>query len=310
MSSAIALRLRIGTRASALARWQAEWVAARLTEQGVEVELVPITTQGDVKAGPLGKIGGEGLFTKELQRALVAGEIDLAVHSLKDLPTAPVEGLALAAVPQRESTADVLVSPNSPSVEDLPSVARVGTGSLRRAAQLLHLRPDLIVEGIRGNVETRLAKLDAGQLDAIILAEAGLVRLGLEARISCIIPHTAMLPAVGQGALGIEARADDTRTLDRIAPLNHDDSFQAVIAERTLLAALRAGCLAPVGAWGRVEGDSLLLDAAVLSPDGARRITANGAAEPSAAVTLGMEVAEQLLAQGAAELIAASRGGP
>src|SRR5262245_25936691 len=158
-------KLRLGTRASALARWQAEWVAARLRELGVEVELVPITTQGDVKTGPLGQIGGQGLFTKELQRALLENQIDLAVHSLKDLPTTPVEGLLIAAVPERESTADVLVSPTADRIENLPQAARIGTGSLRRKAQLLHLRPDLIVQDIRGNVETRLRKLDEGGYD-------------------------------------------------------------------------------------------------------------------------------------------------
>src|SRR5688500_5860049 len=165
-----ASRLRLGTRSSPLARWQAEWVAARLAEQGIAVELVPITTQGDVKTGPLGQIGGQGVFTKEIQRALLEGQIDLAVHSLKDLPTAEVEGLSLAAVPPRESTADVLVSAKARSLDDLPHGARVGTGSLRRKAQLLYVRPDLVIFEIRGNVETRLAKLDAGEYDAIVLA--------------------------------------------------------------------------------------------------------------------------------------------
>src|SRR5688572_2970991 len=162
-------RLRLGTRASPLARWQADWVAGELRKRGVEVELVLISTQGDVKTGPLGQIGGQGLFTKEIQRALLDGQIDLAVHSLKDLPTAPVVGLALAAVPPRESTADVLVSGKVDRLEALPQAARVGTGSLRRKAQLLHLRPDLQVEEIRGNVDTRLRKLDEGQYDAIVL---------------------------------------------------------------------------------------------------------------------------------------------
>src|SRR5262245_26636280 len=177
-------KLRLGTRASALARWQAEWVAARLTELGVGVELVPIVTQGDVKTGPLGQIGGQGLFTKELQRALLDNRIDLAVHSLKDLPTEPVDGLTIAAVPERESTSDVLISLVAKNIESLPQAARVGTGSLRRKAQLLHLRPDLVIDDIRGNVETRLRKLDEAQFDAIILAEAGLKRLGFADRIA------------------------------------------------------------------------------------------------------------------------------
>lgn len=300
-------RLRLGTRASALARWQAEWVAARLQENGVAVELVPIVTQGDVKTGPLGQIGGQGLFTKELQRALLDDRIDLAVHSLKDLPTEAVEGLAVAVVPERESTADVLVSSRADSIATLPPAARVGTGSLRRKAQLLHLRADLIVEDIRGNVETRLRKLDEGQYDAIVLAEAGLKRLGYADRIAAIIPNTQMLPAIGQGALGVETRSGDERVRALLAPLDHAASHQAVLAERTLLSRLRAGCLAPVGAWGRFEPGRLLLDAVVLSHDGARRLTASDS-DAGNALALGERVAQHLLAQGAAELISQARG--
>lgn len=298
--------LRLGTRASALARWQAEWVAAQLQKRGTAVELVPITTQGDVKTGPLGQIGGQGLFTKELQRALLDDQIDLAVHSLKDLPTEPVDGLALAAVPERESTADVLISSRADRIESLAPGAKVGTGSLRRKAQLLHVRPDLIVEDIRGNVETRLRKLDEGQYDAIVLAEAGLKRLGFTSRITQIIPSAQMLPAIGQGALGIETRAEDHRTRSALAPLDDLESHQAVLAERTLLFTLRAGCLAPVGAHGRVERGRLVLDAVVLSPDGRQRLVASGAADLPAAVPLGEQVAADLLAQGAAQLIAAA----
>jgi len=271
------------------------------------VELGPITTQGDVKTGPLGQIGGQGLFTKEIQRALVEGKIDLAVHSCKDLPTAAVDGLVIAAVPQRESTADVLISEKGGRIETLPSASRVGTGSLRRKAQLLHLRPDLVMEDIRGNVETRLRKLDEGQFDAIILAEAGLTRLGMASRITQVIPHAAMLPAVGQGALAIEVRSDDEHTRSLVALLDHFQTHQNVLAERTLLFDLRAGCLAPVGAWCRVEGGRLAMNAVVLSPDGKRRLAASGSSDVASAITLGREVAERLLAQGAGELIAASR---
>jgi hydroxymethylbilane synthase len=302
-------RLRLGTRASALARWQAEWVAARLTELGTPIELVPITTQGDVKTQPLGQIGGQGLFTKELQRALLDGQIDLAVHSLKDLPTAPLEGLALAAVPVRESTADVLVSNVAGSIEALPSAARIGTGSLRRKAQLLHVRSDLRVEDIRGNVDSRLAKLDGGQYDAIILAEAGLKRLGLTERTVNVIPRSVMLPAVGQGALGIECRADDSTTRQLLSPLDDAVTHACVLAERALLLALRGGCLAPVGALGRIENGRLQLNAVVLAGDGSKRIAATGEADSGDAVSLGQRVAQLLLDQGAAELIAASRGG-
>jgi hydroxymethylbilane synthase len=300
--------LRLGTRASALARWQAEWVAARLQELGVAVELVPITTQGDVKAGPLAQIGGQGLFTKEIQRALLDGKIDLAVHSCKDLPTAEVEGLVIAAVPERESTADVLVSNKAKRIEDLPPQARVGTGSLRRKAQLLHLRPDLIVEDVRGNVETRLGKLEEGQFDAIVLAEAGLKRLRLAEQIAHVIPRRDMLPAVGQGALAIETRAVDQQTQSLLAPLDHRASHAAILAERMLLAELRAGCLAPVGAWARVETGRLALDGVVLSADGKQRLAASGLDEPENTVALGRRVAADLIRQGAAQLIADSRG--
>jgi hydroxymethylbilane synthase len=303
----MAAPLRLGTRASALARWQAEWVAARLTERGVAVELVPITTQGDVKAGPLGQIGGQGLFTKELQRALLDGQIDLAVHSLKDLPTEPVPGLAIAAVPERESTADVLVSRVADRLESLPAGARVGTGSLRRKSQLLHLRPDLLVEDIRGNVETRLRKLDEAQYDAIVLAEAGLKRLGFADRIAQVLPHSVMYPAVGQGALGLETRSDDRQTRELLGPLDHAPSHQRVLAERALLLALRAGCLAPVGAFTQLKSVRLRLDAVVLSPDGKQRLTASNALAGDHPVEIGNLVAQMLLDQGAAELIAAAR---
>lgn len=299
--------LRLGTRGSPLARWQAEWVAARLAEHGIAVSLVPISTQGDVKTGALSEIGGQGLFTKEIQRALLAREIDLAVHSLKDLPTDPVAGLTLGAVPERESAGDVLVSHGIASVDALPRHARIGTGSTRRRAQLLHVRPDLQMLDIRGNVDTRLRKLDDGDFDAIVLAEAGLKRLGLGDRIVHVIPQTMMLPAVGQGALGIEIRDDDDVTRQAVAPLNHAATREAIVAERALLATLRGGCMAPVGAWGRIEADTLKLDGVVLSHDGARRLFATAQSEPDNSAALGIAVAEQLLAQGAAELIADAR---
>ena len=300
-------RLRLGTRASPLARWQADWVAGELRKRGVEVELVLISTQGDVKTGPLGQIGGQGLFTKEIQRALLDGQIDLAVHSLKDLPTAEVEGLSLAAVPERESIADVLVCNSAKSLSELSPNARVGTGSLRRRAQLLHQRPDLQMLEIRGNVETRLRKLDQGEYDALVLAQAGLHRLGLDVRIAGVIPLSLMLPAVGQGALGIETRADDASTRQLLAPLNHEPTHQSITAERSLLAALRGGCLAPVGAWGRVENGTLKLDGTVLSGDGRQRIFASSSGHAASALEIGREVARQLIAQGAESLIAASR---
>jgi hydroxymethylbilane synthase len=300
-------RLRLGTRASPLARWQAEWVAAQLEQRGISVELVPMTTQGDVKTGPLGQIGGQGLFTKEIQRALLADQIDVAVHSCKDLPTEDVPGLAIAAVPLRESTSDLLVSAKAESIQALPPAARVGTGSLRRKAQLLAVRPDLDIQDIRGNVETRLEKLDRGEFDAIILAEAGLNRLGLGQGKVHVIPRDVMLPAVGQGALAIEARDQDTATQSLLARLDHEETHRAVLAERALLSALRAGCLAPVGAHGRVERDRLVLEAVVLSPDGRQRLFASSSSDLSEAISLGKQVASELLDQGAADLIAAAR---
>ncbi|MEX0711491.1 MAG: hydroxymethylbilane synthase [Pirellulales bacterium] len=300
--------LRLGTRASPLARWQADWVAGQLSQRGIEVQMVPLTTHGDQDwGGPIGAIGTQGVFTKAIQRVLLAGEIDLAVHSLKDLPTEPVAGIVLAAVPERGPAGDVLVTSRAESWETLPPQAVVGTGSLRRRAQLWHARSDLVMHDVRGNVETRLAKLDAGQYDALVLAEAGLARLGLAGRITQILPRDLMLPAVGQGALGIEARQDDTATRGVLAPLNDLGTQQAVLAERAMLAALRGGCLAPVAAWGRREDALLHLVGVVLAADGSRRLEASGSAAPDQAEQLGQAVAEQLLSQGAGQLIEASR---
>ncbi len=310
MSMPASQTLRLGTRASKLARWQADWVAARLRELGQAIAIVEITTSGDVEQlAPVADIGAPGVFTKEVQRAVLAGEVDVAVHSLKDLPTDAIAGLTLAAVPPRESPSDVLVARSVQSLEELPAAARVGTGSLRRQAQLRHVRRDLRIENIRGNVETRIRKLDDGEFDAIVLAEAGLMRLGLAARISQLLSFDVMLPAVGQGALGIECRSDDATTLAVLNSINDADSHAAVLAERSLLAHLRGGCLAPIGALGRIVGGRLQLSAVVLNPDGSQRLVASDAASPADAITLGRRVADALLAQGAAELIAAGRLG-
>jgi hydroxymethylbilane synthase len=302
---------RLGTRASALARWQADWVAARLRERGVDVELVLITTQGDAEQrDPIGNLGSPGVFTKEIQRALLEDRVDLAVHSLKDLPTEMVEGLCLAAVPPRETTADVLISREGHGFADLPSGATIGTGSLRRRAQLWHLRPDLAMAGIRGNVDTRLEKLARGDFDAIVLAAAGLKRLGLGGRITEILPSDRVLPAVGQGALGIETRLADERTRAVLAALDDPVTHAAVLAERTLLADLAGGCLAPIAAWARpLEDGSLHLAAAVLSQDGRQRLFSSQQGSLANAASLGSQVAAALLAQGAADLIAAARVG-
>lgn len=302
--------LRLGTRGSALARWQAEWVAGRLRALGASIELVEISTRADrEQSAPLGRLGAQGVFTKELQRALLEGSVDLVVHSLKDLPTDPVDGLVLAAVPPRGPVADVLVAPGAPGLAELPPRARVGTGSLRRRVQLWHARPDLQMCDIRGNVDTRLRKLLEGQYDALVLARAGLERLGLASDLIYELPLEQMLPAVGQGALGIEARAGDDHTLRLLEQVNDVPSHQAILAERTLLARLRGGCFAPVAAWCRtVAPDSLDLSAVVLSTDGRTRLFAARQGPLAAGPELGIAVAEELLAQGAGTLIQAARG--
>ena len=307
MSRANDERLRLGTRGSTLARWQADWVSSRLEEFGCEVERVLITTGGDTDSRPIGSIGGQGLFTKEIQRALLEDRIDLAVHSLKDLPTDPVEGLTLAATPVRESPFDALVAGQTTSVDRLPKRARVGTGSQRRRSQLLHLRPDLEVADIRGNVDTRLRKLADSEFDAIILAEAGLIRLGLTDRISAVLPAAVMMPAVGQGALGLECRTDDSATRSALVPLNDAETHSCVLAERALLAELLGGCSAPIGAWCRVDETQLHLEAVVLSVDGQQRLFAQTSGPLDCPEAAAAAAANDLLSQGAAKLVDASR---
>ncbi len=270
-----------------------------------------IATRGDKRHGdPIGSLGSPGVFTKEIQRALLDERIDLAVHSLKDLPTEIVDGLCLAAVPERESACDALVSRDGTSFQGLRPGATVGTGSLRRRAQLLYARGDFRMCDVRGNVDTRLAKLAAGEFDALVLAQAGLRRLGLEARITELLEPPVMLPAVGQGALGIEARLHDRATRKALAALDHEPTHQAVTAERALLDRLSGGCLAPIGAWARLEADGQLhLSAAVLSVDGRRRLAHEDRVAASAAVQLGVRVADRLIAEGANELIAEARLG-
>lgn len=300
---------RIGTRASKLARWQSDWVASQLGDRGVAVKIVEITTSGDVQQqGPVMAIGAQGVFTKEIQAALLAGDVDIAVHSLKDLPTQQVAGLALAAVPERANPADALVARDAASLEALPHGARIGTGSLRRRAQLLAVRPDLEVRPIRGNVDTRLRKLDAGEFDAIVIAAAGLTRLGWEGRITDRLEPPRMLPAPGQGALGIECRTDDAEAFDVLAPLDNYVARTSVMSERALLAELHGGCSAPVAAWGRVIGETLLLDGLVADLEGRTVLRAHGeATDDETPAALGRRVANDLLQQGAAELVAAAR---
>lgn len=312
--------IRIGTRASKLARWQSDWVAGELAKLGAQVEIVEITTRGDVEQlGPVAGIGVQGVFTKEIQAAVLSGDVDLAVHSLKDLPTEQVSGLILAATPPRENVADALVTNAADSLDALPAGARVGTGSLRRRAQILHLRPDLHVAGIRGNVDTRLRKLDEGEYDAIVLAAAGLTRLGWAARICEYLAPPRMLPAPGQGSLALECRADDHATHAIVSQLNDLPTRLGILAERGVLASLHGGCSAPIAAWGRIVDGLLRVDGLVASLDG-REVLRGAAAAPlaelgegddllTAAEALGREVAGSLRAMGAEAIILAARQG-
>lgn len=301
------MRLRLATRGSALARWQADWTAERLSLLGHQCELVIVTTSGDRLQGPIDALSPQGLFTREIQAAVLAGEADAAIHSLKDLPTTPAEGLVLAAVPPRAATADAMVSQRFASIDVLPRGATVGTGSVRRRAQLLAYRPDLAVTDLRGNVDTRLRKLDEGRYDAIILAAAGLDRLGLSSRICQRLPAEIMLPAPGQGALGIEARADDRATLAVLAALDDAATRAATTAERAMLAAIGGGCLAPVAALAEGRGGDLRLVARVLSADGSRAVRVEVAGSLADAERLGRRAAEELAAGGAGELITQCR---
>jgi hydroxymethylbilane synthase len=299
-------KVRIGTRGSPLARWQADWVAGRLRalHPGLEVELVEIKTQGDRDRNtPLTAIGGQGLFTKEIQRALLDATVEVAVHSLKDLPTDGPEALTLGAVPPREDMADALIAPVHRTLDALPAGATVGTGSLRRRAQLLFLRPDLKIVGVRGNVETRLNQALGGTLDAVVLAEAGLRRLALEPHVTERLGPPRFLPAVGQGALGIECRADDAATRALLAPLDDPDTRRAVLAERRTLAELEGGCMIPMGAWGHATADVLTLVAAVFDPDGRERVLASLSGPPDHPDDLGIRVAQALRQQGADRLL-------
>lgn len=307
--------IRLGTRGSQLALVQSNWVKRQLELAGHTVELIEIKTEGDIKTGPLAQIGGQGLFTKRLQVALLQNEVDLAVHSLKDLPTEDHIELKIGAVPVRENPADALISIKHANFALLPQGARIGTGSVRRAAQLLHSRSDLKIEDIRGNVDTRLKKLESESFDAIVLACAGLNRMGLGERITAEFPTDQVLPAVGQGCLGLEARADDSATLVAIGELNHAPSYAAAMAERAMLRRLFAGCLAPVGARTTVGEHSIELTGVVLSTDGSQRLQATSQSQlPNAASSampesleisnsLGIEVAEKLLAIGADQLL-------
>ncbi|MEO8661658.1 MAG: hydroxymethylbilane synthase [Bryobacteraceae bacterium] len=293
--------LTIGSRGSQLALWQANWVKSRLEALGTECRIEIIKTTGDkIQDVPLAKVGSKGLFTKEIEEALLAGTIDLAVHSLKDLPTVLPAGLTLAAIPEREDVRDALVGA---TLDALPQGAKVGTSSLRRAAQLRALRPDLVLETIRGNVDTRLRKQAEGQYDAIVLAAAGLRRLGWADRIAQTLDPETMCPAVGQGALAIETRDDDGEGYRTCRQLNHRETEAAVTAERAVLAALGGGCQVPIGAHATLNGDSIHLRAVVISPDGATLIKKSVTGPAASAASMGSALAEELLAAGGREIL-------
>ena len=292
----------IGTRGSKLALWQAEWVRSALLARlpGISVELAVIKTQGDkILDVPLAQVGGKGLFVKEIEEALQDARVDLAVHSMKDMPAEIPEGLAVGAVPERESPADVLISRDGARLAELASGSLIGTSSLRRAAQLRHARPDLRIAPLRGNLDTRLRKLETGDLSAVVLAAAGVKRLGLEERITETLDPDLMLPAVGQGALCIEIRADDRRIGPLVASLDHPDSHAAVAGERSFLRRLEGGCQVPIAGHGRVDGDRFALTGLVAEVDGSALIRHSLSGPRQDAAAIGVELAEVLLTLGA-----------
>ena len=299
--------VRIATRQSPLALWQAEYVQQRLMacHPGLRVELVPMVTRGDVILDtPLAKVGGKGLFVKELELAMLEHRADIAVHSMKDVPVEFPEGLGLVTICEREDPHDAFVSHRYASVDELPQGAIVGTSSLRRQCQLSARRPDLVIRSLRGNVGTRLSKLDAGEYDAIILAAAGLKRLGLEERIRQVIPAEESLPAVGQGAVGIECRLDDHTTIALLSALNDTDTACRVRAERAMNTRLEGGCQVPIGSYAVLDGDELWLRGLVGSPDGHQVIRGERRGPRSDAEKMGISLAEELLDKGAREILA------
>jgi len=297
--------LTIGSRGSQLALWQAHWIQARLQQLGEECRIEIIKTTGDkISDTALSRLGTQegtkGLFTKEIEEALLAGSIDIAVHSLKDMPTELPHGLTLAAIPEREDPRDALIGL---ALDKLPPGARIGTGSLRRAAQLRALRSDLWIEDIRGNVDTRLRKLDEGRYDAIVLASAGLRRLGWENRITEVFEPEVMCPAVGQGALAVETRDDSGHAFEAARKLEDAETRAAVTAERAVLAALGGGCQAPIGAHAIVRGLALRLYAVIVSPDGAQVVRKDIHGDAADSGALGQDIGEQLLAAGGKQIL-------
>jgi hydroxymethylbilane synthase len=297
--------LRIGTRGSLLAKWQAEFVRKQIFQtSGIEGEIIIIKTTGDkMQQSALSQIGGKGIFIKELEDALLDESIDIAVHSVKDIPTEVPPGMSFPAICRREDVRDCLVSGNGATLASLRQGARVGTGSLRRQAQLRHARPDLDVRDLRGNVDTRLRKVESGEYDAVMLAKAGLDRLGWTHRISETLSPDVCMPAVGQGALGIECRASDAETSAALDKLNDVETRSAIVAERSLLSVLQGGCQVPLGAWARMEGNELVLDACVCSIDGLQYVKQRATAPPEQARGLGERMAHLLIEAGAQNIL-------
>ncbi|MGA2421272.1 MAG: hydroxymethylbilane synthase [Candidatus Acidiferrum sp.] len=300
--------LRIGTRGSMLARWQAESVRKQLfAATGVDAEIVIIKTAGDkLQHAPLTQIGGKGIFIKELEEALLEETIDLAVHSVKDIPTDTPSRLQFPAVCKRADVRDCLVSANGVTLANLRQGARIGTGSLRRQAQLLYLRPDLDFRDLRGNVDTRLRKVESGEYEAVVLAKAGLDRLGLSQRIAETLEPDVCLPAVGQGAIAVQARVKDTDAAAFLAPLDDAETRSSIIAERALLAAMQGGCQVPLGAWARMERGELVMEACVCSVDGLQYIKERATGTAENAAQLGEQLARQLLDAGAMDILQAA----
>ena len=303
-------KIVIATRKSQLAMWQAEFVKTELEKahKDLEVEFLAIKTRGDILLdSPLSKIGGKGLFVKELEHAMLNNEADIAVHSMKDVPMEFPEGLCLGPICVREDPRDAFICNNFASLNELPQGAVVGTSSLRRQCQIQKARPDLVIKSLRGNVNTRLAKLDAGEFDAIILAAAGMIRLKMPERIKSFMAPELSLPACGQGAVGIELRSDDVETAKLLEVLNHSETAIRVTAERAMNTRLNGGCQVPIAGYSEIEGDSIHLRGLVGSVDGVQMLTAEGSAHINEAEALGIKIAEDLLAQGAEEILATIR---
>jgi hydroxymethylbilane synthase len=299
--------LKIGTRGSRLALSQSEWIKTEIAalHPDLRVQLVRIKTKGDrILDSPLSKIGGKGLFVKEIEDALLKKDVDLAVHSIKDVPADLPDGLHLPIFPNREDPRDAFISVDHNSLEELPRGATIGTGSLRRSAQLLNIRPDLAVLSLRGNVDTRMGRVGSDDLQAIILAAAGLKRLGLSSKIRQILPVDTFLPAIGQGALGLEMRQDDCRLLDLIGFLNHGPTELAVKAERAFLKRLEGGCQVPIAGHGRVEGEDIILQGMVAELDGSRIIRDEVRGQKDRPEETGINLAERLLRAGADKILA------